>query len=377
MRCKKNPSDPQKHKKRLLPVFTKLIIALVLFCLPVLIMYVILPANYYAKATKQMESGQYAQAVITFTKTAAFVPDYMDVDSKIAQCKEAMLAQGYAEAEAFLEAGQTAQAAMAFGKLGTYRDARAKSLGLWEQLSPPVTLAAGADRTRVLRDGTLLSTNEAPYTPDSGQLRSISAQDVILDPDDTFFEKYHKNKVALSTGVGQTEYLMTDGTLLRAEFPDDRAGFIAVSTGRQHIICLKWDGTLVAGNYGNNYGQCNVKAWTDIVAICAGEYHSVGLKVDGTVVAVGKNDAGQCDVSAWTDIVAVSAGNDFTIGLKADGTVVLAGQLVDAQTVTQWTNITQISAGARHVAGMDSNGIVVAAGDNSGGQCDMDKLNKS
>lgn len=368
-------NKPHKRKKRLPRLISGLLIALLLFTLPVFIIYVILPTSHYIRGTQLMKDGQYAQAAIMFTKTAVFAPNYMDTASKIAECKAAMLDQLYAEAEALLEAGETAQAAIAFGKLCGYRDSRTRSLLLWEQLAPPVTLAAGADCTRVLRDGTLLSTNEAPYTSDSGQLQTISARDAITIPDDACFEKHRQDAVALSTGVGQCEYLMSDGTVLRAEFPNDRAGFIAVSTGRQHIICLKWDGTLVAGNYGNNHGQCNIKAWTDIVAICAGEYHSVGLQADGTVVATGKNDAGQCEVSEWTDIVAISAGNHFTVGLKRDGTVVLAGQLANAEALGQWTNITQISAGANHVAGMDTSGIVVAAGDNSHGQCDVDKLN--
>ena len=52
----------------------------------------------------------------------------------------------------------------------------------------------------------------------------------------------------------------------------------------------------------NNYGQCNVSEWTDIVAVVAGNSHTVGLRSDGTVVAVGNNDYGQCDVSNWTGI---------------------------------------------------------------------------
>jgi preprotein translocase subunit YajC len=43
------------------------------------------------------------------------------------------------------------------------------------------------------------------------------------------------------------------------------------------------------------------------------------------VVAVGGNDFGQCNVGGWTDIVQVAAGYSHTVGLKADGTVVAAG----------------------------------------------------
>ncbi|MEH7413691.1 RCC1 domain-containing protein, partial [Neobacillus drentensis] len=52
----------------------------------------------------------------------------------------------------------------------------------------------------------------------------------------------------------------------------------------------------------NEYGQCNVCDWRDIVAIAAGCSHTIGLKSDGTVVAVGDNEYGQCDVSGWRGI---------------------------------------------------------------------------
>ena len=145
MQRSKKSSDPKKRTKWLRRIVINLLIVLLLFSLPVLLVYVILPANHYARATKLMNDGQYAQAIIMFSKSTVFTPNYMDSAAKIAECKEAMMAQGYGEAEALLEAGETAQAAIAFGKLGGYRDARAQSLQLWEQLAPPVTLAAGAD----------------------------------------------------------------------------------------------------------------------------------------------------------------------------------------------------------------------------------------
>jgi hypothetical protein len=52
----------------------------------------------------------------------------------------------------------------------------------------------------------------------------------------------------------------------------------------------------------NEYGQCNVGDWGDIVAIAAGCAYTVGIKSDGTVVAVGDNEYGQCDVSSWIGI---------------------------------------------------------------------------
>ena len=68
-----------------------------------------------------------------------------------------------------------------------------------------------------------------------------------------------------------------------------------------------------------------------MVAVSAGIYHTVGLKADGTVVAVGENEYGECDVGSWTDVVAVSAGYKYTVGVKADGTVVAVGKNEDGQ----------------------------------------------
>jgi hypothetical protein len=88
----------------------------------------------------------------------------------------------------------------------------------------------------------------------------------------------------------------------------------------------------VVATGNNEYGQCNVGNWTNIVQVAAGWYHTVGLKSDGTVVAVGDNPrdpvlskGGPCDVGNWTDIVQVAAGAGTTVGLKRDGTVVATG----------------------------------------------------
>lgn len=50
----------------------------------------------------------------------------------------------------------------------------------------------------------------------------------------------------------------------------------------------------------NEYGQCNVTDWTDIIAVSAGGRQTVGLKSDGTVAAVGRNDYGQCNFYDWS-----------------------------------------------------------------------------
>jgi hypothetical protein len=87
-----------------------------------------------------------------------------------------------------------------------------------------------------------------------------------------------------------------------------------VAAGAAHTVGLGADGRVVAVGR-NEYGQCDVGSWTDIVQVAGGGDHTVGLKSDGTVVAVGRNDYGQCDVSAWTGIVQVAGGGLHTVGI--------------------------------------------------------------
>jgi len=132
-----------------------------------------------------------------------------------------------------------------------------------------------------------------------------------------------------------------------------------IAAGAYHTAGLKTDGTVVAvGN--NEYDQCNVADWRDIVAVAAGEEHTVGLKADGSVVAVGIS--GACKVSHWQDIIAIAAGTYHTIGLKSDGTVVATGGNSTGEcNVTHWRDIISVAADSLTV-GVKSDGAVVAAG---------------
>ena len=150
-----------------------------------------------------------------------------------------------------------------------------------------------------------------------------------------------------------------------------------ISAGSPYTVGLQVDGTVVAVG-DNEYGQCNVNGWRDIVAISAGSIHTVGLKADGTVVAVGRNDDGQFNVSGWRDIVAISAGDYHTVGLKADGTVVAVGSNTDYLgnhagqcNVSGWRDIVAISAGFVHTVGLKTDGTVVAVGNNEYGRCNV------
>ena len=142
----------------------------------------------------------------------------------------------------------------------------------------------------------------------------------------------------------------------------DWKNIVAVSAGYVHTVGLKADGTVVATGR-NECGQCDVSDWTDIVAVSAGGLYTVGLKADGTVVATTRNEFGQYDVSDWTDIVAISVDDDITVGLRADGTVVATGRNDHGQCdVSDWTDIVAVSAGAQRTVGLKSDGTVISAG---------------
>lgn len=109
------------------------------------------------------------------------------------------------------------------------------------------------------------------------------------------------------------------------------------------------------------------------MALSAGGWHTVGLKTDGTVVAAGDNNYGQCNVSDWTDIVAISAGWYCTVGLKADGTVVFTGNYMS--NISDWTDIVAIDVYIQDVVGLKADGTVVCSriyyGWGDGSQCDV------
>ena len=182
----------------------------------------------------------------------------------------------------------------------------------------------------------------------------------------------------VSTGNNHTVALKSDGTVVAVgdniNGQCDVSGWtdiVAVAAGGWHTVGLKSDGTVVTSGY-NERGQRNVIGWKDIVAVAAGGWHTVGLKSDGMVVAVGFKEDGRCDVSGWTDVIAVAAGNYHTVGLKSDGTVVATGSNSQGQCdVSGWTDIVAVAAGGWHTVGLKSDGTVVAVGDNKYGQCDV------
>ena len=182
---------------------------------------------------------------------------------------------------------------------------------------------------------------------------------------------------ALADKLADAERLANEYAELKKEFQEKLSVYYRCHVPSMVVCCgnktigLQENGTVVACG-DNEYGQCNVSGWTDIVEIAPADDHTVGLKSDGTVMACGKNVYGQCNVSGWTDIVAVSASGVHTIGLKSDGTVVACGENKQGQcNVSNWTDIVAVSSRGAHTVGLKSDGTVMACGDNEYGQCNV------
>ena len=272
-------------------------------------------------------------------------------------------AVNYSKAEKLLAAGDYDNAIAAFAALGDYRDAAEKKIQAKAAEEEPRNAQAYADAELLLAEG-----------------KNIEAA------------------IAFGRIAGYKDARERSFKLWGVNSPTIIARY-------EHTVALKTDGTVVAVG-DNEYGQCDVSEWTDIVAISGTDTNTVGLKADGTVVIAGDNEDGQCNVSDWTDIMAICSGiptvglktdgtvittrdreikvSDWTniaeickengriVGLKTDGTVVATGFNRDGQCdVSGWTDIVAISAGLRHTAGLKADGTVVAVGDNYHGQCDV------
>lgn len=147
-------------------------------------------------------------------------------------------------------------------------------------------------------------------------------------------------------------------------------------------IGLKNDGTVaVSGRYDENK-IVNVAGWNNIIDVAAGQQFVAGLKSDGTVLIAGINPNYPLHVEDWKDIIAIDAGWDFLVGLTKDHTLVFTGNCKDQQQQFEaeqnnWKEVINISAGGGSdniegkrrskgfTVGLKSDGTVVAIGDNN------------
>lgn len=174
------------------------------------------------------------------------------------------------------------------------------------------------------------------------------------------------------------EKVEADLAARRAAIPilEAKRNAIAAVHGRirhniDYAFGLRSDGTVLAVGK-NNYSNCDVSDWTDIVALVCGSHHTVGLRSDGTVLAVGWNHQGQCDVSDWRDVVSIACGPFYTLGLRHDGTVLAVGNNDKGQCdVGDWRDVAAIYPAGSNTFGLRRDGTVLVAGKDNEGKCDV------
>lgn len=187
--------------------------------------------------------------------------------------------------------------------------------------------------------------------------------------------------------------LKSDGTVIADGHNKDKQievdlwkDVIAIDAGWRFTVALTEDKELMFAGFYNEQKdeyESQKEKWSDVVNISAsgggrngrGGGHTVGLKTDGTVVAIGDNEFGQCNVSEWTDIVKVATGDWYTVGLRKDGTVLMTGEnesgykYIEYEALESCTDIVDIAAGYGHTLCLHKDGTVTAFGFDDDGKC--------
>ena len=273
----------------------------------------------------------------------------------------AALDDGYNNALSLMEAGSYDEAISAFEALNGHKDSAEKI-----RECHYIEASKSAETGDVLHALSRFS-KAGNYKDAAGQAAALRK----------FYQK-SLQKRSISVGRNHTVVLMSDGTVTTLGSNDyyqcdvsDWYDIVSVSIGDTHSAGLRSDGKVMHAG-AINYGQRNITEWSGITSISSGRYHTIGLKADGSVVAAGRGDYGQCDVQYWTDIAAISTGAYHTAGLKSDGTVVATGNNKHGQCdVSEWTDMIAVYAGDNHTVGLKSDGTTVAVGYNTYGQCDV------
>ena len=137
-----------------------------------------------------------------------------------------------------------------------------------------------------------------------------------------------------------------------------------LAAGRSHAAFLTEGGTVLAAG-DNGLGQCDVGAWTDVVAVDAGYAHTLALTAEGRVLAAGDNSCGQCDVGDWANVVRICCGPWDSYGLREDGAILHCGYS-SFTTVSGWTGVTALSAGDGALFALRQNGTILSEPAGSG-----------
>jgi alpha-tubulin suppressor-like RCC1 family protein len=202
----------------------------------------------------------------------------------------------------------------------------------------------------------------------------------------------------------------SSSTLVRATpGPVDGLGDVVdIGGGREHVIALRSDGTVVtwgsdfygqlgngAGDTSNHNTPVSVAGLTNIVDVDDGHYHSIALRSDGTAWVWGFGSLGQLGNGSTTvrvhvpvqfgtlsNVERVFGGRDMTFALLDDGTVWCAGSNANGECgegatepkttspieIEGLANVVDMAGGRNHGVALKANGTVWTWGLNVDGQ---------
>jgi hypothetical protein len=149
---------------------------------------------------------------------------------------------------------------------------------------------------------------------------------------------------------------------------------IAVAAGTYHNLALLPDGKVTAWGFSGENMTRVPPAASNIVQIAAGTYHNLALRSDGFVLAWGFNGNGRLIVPrGMGPAVAIAVGRDHSVALNGSGKVFSWGLNDAGQTKvpTTLSQVIAIAAGDAHTVVLQSDGTVAAWGNNLDGQCNV------
>ena len=208
-----------------------------------------------------------------------------------------------------------------------------------------------------------------------------------------------------SNSFGQLGDGSSTGTVRGAPGQVSLGDVVDLSGGREHVVALKSDGSVVSwgsdafGQLGNNAKLSNSSTPVSVAGLTAvedvddGHYHSLALKADGTVWGWGQNSLGQLgqgnDASPvampvqWGSIdnaTGVYGGRDMTYVLDANGALWCSGgtgpecglsrraEIRTPVVVPGLPDLLDVAGGRNHAVALAADGTVWTWGANDSGQ---------
>lgn len=344
-------------------------VAAIILSIVICVIWSNLPGIYEYRITSLAKSGRCERAVNALERFQLTLGD--DIDSELlARCK-------YEIANGMYSEGRFSEAESYFYELGDYKDSVEKSkactYGVAEQYFAEKEYQAAADC--FLKLGTysdaLQRKNEclfalAEETYLQGDYSAAIEQFVELGD----YANAHDRAFAIAMEITGNEGLAMEliGENVSVDSLDSIFEFSRareelsigrIAAGREHSVALRADGTVIATG-SNEYGQCDVEEWKDIVFLSAGAYFTLGLKNDGTVVATGSNEYGQCDVNEWRDVKKIAAGDFDSLAVTNSGRLIACGYH-DYSDLLELDGVADVFAGAYQAACLLDDGHIVTS----------------